>query len=252
MNMIDIGTNKDVRSLFRMMGEDKKSLIDSFYNEHSDIDYFEFDNIEQIKMTLGISNVDNSSLELFKIYSGYNFRNINNVLRGNWNYEENGHEKRKIEYEKLAYEMKSFIDNNQNSIGNCMAFRGVTLDYFKSYGIDSLEDLVKLDEKFILDKGFVSTSLIEDRCFFQKENELGMNYNVKIKYLIPEEFEDGIYIGDDNLSYSPQQCEYIINAWNIAKVCSVNVEGDSAEVVAMMIPKKIYDDYYVHEGRVVK
>ena len=55
--MIDIGTNKDVRSLFRMMGEDKKSLIDSFYNEHSDIDYFEFDNIEQIKMTLGISNV---------------------------------------------------------------------------------------------------------------------------------------------------------------------------------------------------
>lgn len=252
MNKIDIGTNRDIRSVFRMIGNDKVNAINSFCDEHNNDNYFVFSDIDQIRSIVGCRNIDNCDVELLKVYSGYNFRNINSVLRGTWNYEENGHESRKKEYEQLAYELKAFIDNNQNSMGSIKAYRGVELSYFKSYGINTLEDLVALNGNFLLDKGFVSTSLIEEKCFFRKDNDLGLNYNVKIEYLIPEEFEDGIYIGEEYLSYSPEQYEYIINSWNMAKVCSVNVEEDSAVIKAMLIPKKVYDDYYVHEGRMAK
>ena len=252
MSMVDIGINKEVRSVFRMISEDKKNNISSFFDDHFNNSYFEFKDVEQIVLRLGSSEIDNYNSELLRMYSGYNFRNINSVLRGNWNYEKNGHESKKTEYEGIARELTTFIDNNQKSIGNCKAFRGVPLHYFKSYGIDNLQDLVYLEDNFIFDKGLVSTSLIEDKCFFKKDNDLGINYNVKIEYLIPEEFEDGIYLGDYNSSYSPEQYEYVINSWNMAKVYSVDVDGDSAVVKAMMIPKKVYDDYYSHEGRIVK
>lgn len=252
MGMLDIGTNKEIRSVFRMLSDDKKDNIDTFCLERLDWNYLEFNNADQIKTNINIGNIDNKNVNLIKTYSGYNFRNINNAMRDRWNYEENGHERFKQEYQELAYQLKEFIDSNQTSIGNVKAFRGVSLDYFKDYGIESLNDLVALKGQFLLDKGFVSTSLIEEESFYKKENELGINYNVKIEYMIPEEFEDGVYIGDSNLSYSPNQCEYLINAWNMAKVCEVDVTDEDVVVKAIMIPKKVYDDYYDKESRVIK
>ena len=105
--------------------------------------------------------------------------------------------------------------------------------------------------EFLLDKGFVSTSLVEDDCYYKKENELGLDYNVKIEYLVPEEFEDGVSIG--NVSYSPGQNEDLINAWNIASVSDVRMDGeDGAVVTALLIPKKVYDKAYRHEVGAVK
>lgn len=96
---------------------------------------------------------------------------------------------------------------------------------------------------FLLDKGFVSTSLVEGFCYYRLPNELGLNYNVKIEYLIPEEFEDGISLG--NAMYCPSQNEYLINAWNFASVVDVTMDCEDGCVVrAMMIPEKVYDKAY--------
>ena len=104
--------------------------------------------------------------------------------------------------------------------------------------------------QMLLDKGFVSTSLVEDRCFYKMENDLGLNYNVKIEYLVPEEFTDGICLS--SLTYSPGQCEYLINAWNMAKVVDVVHDGDGVVVKACLVPKKVYDEYYSYGTGSVK
>ena len=41
------------------------------------------------------------------------------------------------------------------------------------------------------------------------------------------------------------QILYLINSYNIAKVVSVNINDDNtASIVAIIIPKRIYDEYY--------
>ena len=71
-----------------------------------------------------------------------------------------------------------------------------------------------------------------------------MNYNVEIIYLIPEEFQDGIYLNDGD-TYSINQNEYLINRGNLAKISAVKINSDgTAQMIATMIPKKIYDEYY--------
>ena len=87
-------------------------------------------------------------------------------------------------FDKIATDLRDAIDDNQRSIGNVKVFRGVPISYFSEYGISSLDDLRSLKGEFLLDKGFVSTSLVEDDCYYKKENELGLNYNVKIEYSI--------------------------------------------------------------------
>ena len=72
----------------------------------------------------------------------------------------------------------------------------------------------------------------------------------KIKYLIPEEFGDGICLS--KFSYAPNQCEYLINTWNLAKVVDVTKEEDGAVVTAVMIPKKVYDKSYAYDAGAVK
>ena len=77
------------------------------------------------------------------------------------------------------------------------------------------------------------------------DNELGLNYNVKMEYMIPCEFRDGIFL-DTNMSYSPNQQEFVINSGNISKVCGVLIdkENNTATIRTALIPKEIYDDYY--------
>ena len=39
---------------------------------------------------------------------------------------------------------------------------------------------------------------------------LGKKYNIMIEYMVPSEFTDGIYIGDNpNFSYHPHEQEYL-------------------------------------------
>ncbi len=249
MNNNEVSTNNAVRQFFRFIPDEKQLAIEEFYQNCLERNYIEYKNIEDVFININ-NNYIGDNLDALRIYSGYNFKNINNALRNRWNYEENGHIKQKEEYEKIAIEIEEIIRNSASSIGNVKVFRGVTLDYFKDYNINCLNDLLKLKGQFLIDKGFTSTSLIENRCFYKKKNTLGQNYNIKIEYLIPEEFEDGIFIG--NLAYNKDQCEYIVNTYNLAKVIDVIVNENDAIIKALYIPKKIYDDYYSHNNGSVK
>lgn len=249
--MENIGTSKDVRRVFRLLDTDEVNNISRFCSACSNRSYRAF-----LDSDIALIHCDNGGYsedvkDVFKNYSGFNYRRINASARGKWNYEKHGHSKERERFDEIAISLRNAIDDNQKSIGNVKVFRGVPLSYFADYGITSLEDLESLEGGFLLDRGFVSTSLVEDDCYYKKENELGLNYNVKIEYLVPEEFEDGVSIG--NVSYSPGQNEYLINAWNIANVSSVRMDGeDGAVITALLIPKTVYDKAYRHEAGTVK
>ena len=245
----EIGVSKDVRRIMRYISPERQNMIGSFCGESVDRQYRTFSDPELALMSINQPSLVGEDADVFLNYSGYKFRNINNAARGRWNYEENGNAD-KAQFEQIASRMKNAIDQNQSSIGNTKLFRGVTLDYFRDYGIHSLEDMDALRGQMLLDKGFVSTSLVEDRCFYKMDNDLGLNYNVKIEYLVPEEFTDGICLS--SLTYSPGQCEYLINAWNMAKVVDVIHDGDGVIVKACLVPKKVYDEYYSYGTGSVK
>lgn len=60
-------------------------------------------------------------------YTGYNFKNINAILRGNWNYEENGLLNQEVEakYRSLARNIENIIDKFLKPDTNFVVFRGV-------------------------------------------------------------------------------------------------------------------------------
>ena len=249
--MDSIGTSKDVSRVFRLLDTDEINNISSFSSACSNRFYREFRDSDVALIHCDSGSYSSDVIDVFNNYSGFNYRRINASARGKWNYEKHGHSKERERFDQIATDLRDAIDDNQRSIGNVKVFRGVPISYFSEYGISSLDDLRSLKGEFLLDKGFVSTSLVEDDCYYKKENELGLNYNVKIEYLVPEEFEDGVSIG--NVSYSPGQNEYLINAWNIASVSDVRMDGeDGAIVTALLIPKKVYDKAYRHEVGAVK
>ena len=168
--MIEMGLSKDVKQMMKFISTDKVQAIDEFYNNCFDRDYYEYKDEEVAMMNINVPTLSNDDSDVFLNYSGYNFKNINNALRGRWNYEENGLADKSY-YLEIANKMRDVINNNQTSIGNLKLFRGVSLDYFKDYGISSLQDMMSLKGQFLLDKGFVSTSLVEDDCFYNCTEE---------------------------------------------------------------------------------
>ena len=246
------GTSQLVKSVFRMIDTDDQINISNFCRACSRRDYKKFTNSDAALIHCDSSSGYSREVkDVFTNYSGFNYRWINACARGKWDYLKHGHCKERERYDAMASALRDAIDDNQKSIGNVSVFRGVPLRYFSEYGISSLTDLESLEGGFLLDKGFVSTSLVEESCYYKKHNELNIDYNVKIEYMIPEEFEDGVSIG--NVSYSPGQNEYLFNAWNMAQVVDVSMDGnDGAIVRAIMIPKYVYDKAYRQQRGNVK
>lgn len=249
--MSEVRTSKDVGTVLRLIGSTERNNIASFYSNCIDRSYASFKDREMALMTIDTGNYCREVKDIFNDYSGFNYRRINASARDRWSYEKHGHIKDKERFDEISKSLKNAIDENQRSIGNVKVYRGVPLKYFEEYGVSSLDDLKGLEGGFLLDRGFVSTSLVEDDCYYKSENELGLDYNVEIEYLIPEEFEDGVSIS--SLSYSPNQTEYLINSWNLAQVVGVSMDADDGAVVqALLIPKHIYDMGYRHEKGTVK
>ena len=234
------GNNSYVDKFLRFISDEDKVNMDYFYVESLLKNYSSNDS-----SLLCVSDLSYEDNDILLNYSGYNYKHINAALRGTWNYEENGDIINKDNYLMLGKRVEEIIGGYPTILNdNIMVYRGVDLDYFKQYGIDSLEDLKELEGKYMLDKGFVSTSIDEDKCFFKKENEMGKNYNIKIEYMIPHEFRDGIFLGE-NSSYSSSQQEFLINTSNLSRVSSVTINDDNTAVVrAVIMPKELYDDYY--------
>lgn len=247
---LEKGTNRQIKSYLRFISEDNKVNMDYFYLESLNREYKKINADEDIEKYLINEALSNNDNDLLLNYSGFNYKHINAALRGTWNYEDNGNISTVEEYQSLGNKIKSLISEHPTLLNdNIIAYRGVNLNYFKQYGIENIEELKALEGNYILDFGFVSTSLKEEKCFFQKENELGYKYNIKIEYMIPKEFKEGIFLDEDK-AYNPEQKEYLINSSNLSRVSSVTINADNTAILrATIIPRELYDEYYQQQTK---
>ena len=244
---------KTIEMIFRFMDDETKEEVNRYLIDSYKKDYIELKNEEQVtgmfgeKINVFLDNLTESKVKDLRSYTGYNYRNINAVLRNNWNYEING----QISDEKVSYykDMASNISETIN-LFPCLdydfkTFRGVSISYFKDYGINNVDDLKSLVGKYMYEEGFTSTSIMQKNDFFKKDNELGINYNVRIIYNIDGSYNDGALLYNDFLTYSVNQSEYIINKCSLSYVNDVVINEDdkTAMIYVTLIPSKIWDVY---------
>ena len=70
---------------------------------------------------------------------------------------------------------------------------------------------------------------------------MGSFKNIEIKYIVPENSQDGIPLTRDELSFLPSENEYVINKDALSKVLDVKIEGNNAIVTVVLIPKRIWN-----------
>lgn len=239
------GNNRTVEMFLKFIPEEDKINIDYFYYECLNRSFKRIDSVDDVSELLENPELDDVQNDYFREYSGVNYKHINAALRQTWNYEENGHVENMEKYKILGQNIRELILEHPTILkDDIMVYRGVDLSYFKQYGINSLEELVSLKDKYMLDTGLVSTSLTEDGCYFKKENDLGLNYNIKINYMVPHEFSDGIVL-DKTRAYNPEQNEFLINSSSLSKVSNVTINPDgTAFIDVMLLPRQVYDKYY--------
>ena len=244
------GTTFATRMIMNSLSEERQNAFDSFCGECSSRSYEKFEDIDKALMFVSLPVLNDDDKLSLSHYSGFSYFSLNRAIKNKWTYEENGTQERFNEYKKYAEDSQAAITNNQSSIGNAKVYRGVPLKYFRDYGINSLDELECLKGKFLVDEGFVSTSLVEDDCFYRKDPRNGINYNVMIEYSVPEEFTDGIVMVGE--SHFTGESEYLINTWNLAQVNDVVRDGDGVIIKALLVPKHIYDEYYSYGTGCVK
>lgn len=236
--------SSNVKDVFRWIDDEHKNNISEFITDSLYKRYYQVEDNDFIN-----GNINYDDCSFLREYSGFNYKHINNALRGIWNYEENGHIDNRERFIKDGRRVFDIIENNPSySIQDFMVYRGVTLSYFDDYKLNKdknkkteIEDLVNMKGQFMYDSGFVSTSINDKSSFFKKENELGLNYNVMITYLMPAYFDDGIFLYGD-MTYSGYEKEYLINKGNLSYVTDVKINQDgTANITAIMVPKRIYD-----------
>lgn len=237
------GISRNVKMILGWLSDETKLALNCFCAECLGREYEKFDNLDDAAAVLGLLNASFANKETLRRYSGLSYFNLNSAARGTWNYHDNGHIDGKAEYDAKVDELKDVIKSCGSSAGNVKVYRGVPVDYFREYGISSLEELSSLRGNYLYDMGFVSTSVTEDRCFYRSDPKNGVKYNVMVEYLIPEEFTDGVFMV--NASNYVKEGEYLINACNLAYVSDVEMDGDSGAIVrAVLVPQNVYDCYY--------
>ncbi len=183
--------------------------------------------------------------EAFKRYSGYNFALINSVARGFWDYEKMGKEtpEKRKDIEDTIQIISEAIPQAPAPNEDFLTFRGTNLDAFRSYGVEKISDLEKLKDQFYLDRSFASTALLRGRSFVEKDEPtfwIGSS-NIEVRYHIPADSHDSVALFTDELSYSPEQTEVLLNRWSLNYVSDVKVDSDHATIDMLLIPKEVYD-----------
>ena len=224
--------------------EEKQDEIDNLVIENSklDINTIPKDKINNF-FQKGFNKVKLSRTEylILRNYTGFNFKGINSILRNKWNKKYNG-----LLDEEKEYRFRSNADNISDLIKkfpkNKKAFkvyRGVTIDAFKDYGIDNLDELIFMKGNYIYEKGFTSTSLIRETSYFDKEVD-GELYNIELEIVVPKDSQEGMPLTGYELSYSPGQNEYVFDRESLIKIIDVKIENNYAYLKGVLIPKKLY------------
>lgn len=214
----------------------KEPLV-TFHNEKEIYDYFrEMDDIFQ-------DANNEEDLQNFHYYTGSSYTKVNELLRGIWDHEINGDQtKEKINlYTKMIEQMEKSLNKVSELPSNIVTYRGTNLKTFAAYNISSLEDLKSLEGNYIYDNSFVSTSLLERGCMFQKETSYFGKYNILVKYIIPRESKEGAPIFN---SYYTEESEYLINRGSLVKVMDTFVTNGCAYITCILIPRKLWSKDY--------
>ena len=152
--------------LFRMLSPERELALDSFCSDCSEREYTKFDSLDHAYTHIEFPKLIYKDWESLKHFSSFGYFDLNRAVKGTWNYEDNGSANRMETYKKYADDVCSAIKNNQTSIGNVRVYRGVPIKHFKEYGINSVDELVAKEGQYLLNSGFTSTSLVEDKCFY--------------------------------------------------------------------------------------
>lgn len=248
------GYSSDTSMIFRFLGAEKTEEVEMFANDMQQEEYYELTTPEEVDSTFGetvldyIKNNVRSDIEILKSYTSYIYKEINAIMRNNWNYEENGRLTPELrrEYEQKGEKMINLIRKFPSLNQNIRVYRGTSLRQFREYGITNLSELHAMVGKYIYDPSFSSTSLLRNKSLLGMKNFFTGDRNIEIEYLIPASCQDGAILLD---SYSPEESEYLINAGNLSKVTKVVVDeaNNKAYVQAILIPKMLWDPYQIEE-----
>ena len=234
------GTYLATRIIEKSLDESIKLEIAELLKEATTYTYEKPDFSSDIMLFL--PRISEEQLLTLKGYSGLNSKKINALLRDNWNYEEHGR-KREEDEQRINEDISiidELIDLYPSTKKAFISYRGTTLDSFKKYGIEDIDSLIYLKGKYLYEEGYTSTSIDEKESYFNKEI-LGKINNIEIKYIIPPNSKDGIPLTSDNLSYSPNQQEYLIERNSLSKVIDIKINGTTAVITALLIPKSIWN-----------
>lgn len=242
-------TKQDIiKMIFKYMQEDDRNAVDNYLNNNKtylDItDSAIIDDLFKSKLDYFMDNITISDGDIIRRYSGYDYKNINAFLRDNWSYDINGKldDDKKDFYLDYSNNLEKLINLFPKLDTNIRTYRGVPLSYFKEYGISDISDLKKLEGGFLYDEAFISTSLVKGTDYFKKSNELGLNYNVRIVYSVDGDYSSGAILSHDNLSYSKDQLEFLINKGSLSKVDKVVINDDNTAVLYVtLVPTIIWD-----------
>ena len=211
-----------------------------FHNEKEISDYFR-------EMNKKFNEENNEEcLNNFRYYTGSSYTKVNELLRGIWDYEINGERtKEKINlYTQMIEQMEKSLNKVSELPSNIVTYRGTNLKTFAAYNINSLDDLKSLEGNYIYDNSFVSTSLLEKGCMFQKETSYFGTYNILVKYIIPRDSKEGLPIF--NSQYADES-EYLINRGSLVKVMDTFVTNGCAYITCVLIPRKLWSKDYNYQ-----
>ena len=246
------GESRVTNMVLKMLDDEVRNKIDNYVNDVRCRKFTVMESIDQVKELFDeslenfLGGLSEEELLNLRSYTGYNFWNINAILRNNWIYDTNGVlTSDKVEtYREIAETISSVLDKFSSPSIDFVAFRGTTIDAFSSYGIKELSDFKTLQDKYLYEQGFVSTSVLEGSSYFKKTLDDGRFCNVGIKYLITSDNNDGALLLDNNLSYSVGQNEFLLNKGALSKVVDIKIDNNTAVLTVVLIPKKVYDINY--------
>ncbi|MEG1506415.1 MAG: ADP-ribosyltransferase [Bacilli bacterium] len=240
---------KNVSNLIFSLEKDRQIIIDDFIKSFSQREVINFTDMEVLKNAFQnelkdyLTTITKSEKEDIRSYTGFEFANINAILRNDWNYEKNGlyTEEKRMYYDNFAKRIENAIRKFPPTGFDFVVYRGINLQFFYKCGVKSLEDLNRLVGCFLMDSGFTSTSLMEEDCFFGHNSFWHNGYKIEMEIKIDGNYSDGIFLGSDDITYSLNQKEFLINSGSVINVTDVviNDQDKTAVVMAILLPDYI-------------
>ena len=237
------------------MGEVKDFLIDTTSREfHEFTDPIDLDAFSTAYGELLDQTLSAEDAHALLRYTGFDYRAINQVARGIWEYDTIGKRtpEREAEIRQAITAINTVIFDAPSPGVDFIAHRGTNLDGFRDYKISSLDELKNLEGQFYLERGFTSTSLSPNHSFAHREfdDPLRKPCDISITYHIPREAEETVGLLSSKVAYNPKQYELLIDQYALFYVSNADVTDDqtSAHLEMTLIPRSLYDQYYAQKS----